>query len=120
MNKLISGVMLLGAVMGSGSALADPANIQYTGSVLTKSFTLSKGDVVTIGTSIPVNTRMLITMTANGHPNCTHCFNSSVMNVRPERGANFTDAVYAGANPGWLTYTYVGKEPTTFVMQIQP
>ena len=120
MSKLVFSAIFLGAVMSSGNVLADSVSVQYKGSMLTQSFTLSTGDVVTVNTSIPVSTRMLITMTPGGHPACSHCFNSSVMNVQPERGANFVDTVYTGANPGWLTYTYVGKDPMTFSMQIQP
>lgn len=117
MKKIVASLLLLGAAV---SAHASSVNIQYDGSPVTKSLSLSNGDVVTINTSIPVNTHMSITMMSgnNSKNNCSHCFNSSVVGIDPYRGSNFVDSIYTGANPGWLNYIYVGDNPMKFTINI--
>jgi len=109
MNKIILIAILL--LSASSNIFAKTIDISYKGSSLTKKMQLSTNDVVMINTTVNIGTRVLISVKPISHvPSHSFTFKSSMMGVNPNRIGEFTDQMYTGANPGWVSYTYTGDK----------
>ncbi len=97
-------------------------HLAYNGNALNEKMHLAKGDVVTIDTSVPVGTKVLIEVSPNDNNADANAltFTSSMENAPPNRQGKFVDQMYTGANPGWVSYTFTSDKSADVVFNIHP
>lgn len=121
MKKLIIVAGMLVSLGVYGMACAESKDISYDGKPVTEEIHLAKGDKVTINTTVPVNTKVIIDV----QPKCDcaaagFLFESSMENVDPKRKGGFIDNMFTGANPGKVTYTFTGEYEMDATFKISP
>ncbi|MDQ2993646.1 MAG: hypothetical protein M3R00_01695 [Pseudomonadota bacterium] len=117
---LISALFALGI---STNTLGATTNIKYDGTAVTKEIRLTKDDTVVINTTVPVNTKFMVSIKLKKKSPieiANFNFESSVVAVTPYRQGEFVDRIFAGANPGSVTYTFTGKNDSDAVVSVFP
>lgn len=93
-----------------------------SGNVLQKTLHLEKNDVVMLHTSLEVGQPFQVFAEPKEKSDDAFAnfnFISSLGGVTPERHGEITDLVFAGANPGWVSYTFVGENSVDAVFNIR-
>ena len=117
-STLVSTLLALGI---SSSALAQTIHIQYNGTPVKTEVHLEKNDVVMIDTTVKVGRHFFVvgnSKNQSAEEIANFHFNSSVVGVEPEREGEFVDSIFAGANPGWVSYTFTGEKAIDAVFTI--
>lgn len=97
----------------SATVWAKTIHIPFSGGQVEKTLHLAKNDVVKLDTRVEVGQAFFVRVAPlieNEEVMRNFRFASSVVGVEPERQGPFLDTIYAGKNPGWVTYTFLGDK----------
>lgn len=119
-------IILLSAILATGvsaTTYAKTIDIDFDAhNAISQNLHLEKDDVIMLHTTVPVGVGFMVEVkpTAMTEENISNFnFMSSVVGVEPARQGGFVDFIYAGANPGWVSYTFTGEQPTDVIFQVQ-
>jgi hypothetical protein len=115
---ILSTLLALGI---SSHTLAKTTHINYNGTRVDTALHLKKNDVVMIDTTVKIGEHFYVEAklkNPSSAEKANFTFNSSVVGVEPERQCEFWDSIYTGASPGWVSYTFTGKNETDAVFSI--
>lgn len=107
--------ILIAALWAAGMTTqvsAQTFSLQFGAETVQHSFHLSRNDVLTIDTKVPIGSAFTVLIKPTIHSDeidQQFNFSSSVVGVKPDRHGPFVDFIVAGANPGWVSYRYCGE-----------